>query len=619
MNNLKDTKREAVDITFRQFLLKIRDIYRPFFGMVVVLLLFLLSREALNLVGPYIYGKIIDGIIAQRTMMDIVELLLISVAVFIVNGVLLSYFREKIEIQKLDFDVARQTSKRTLSKILDFSIGQHENQNSGIKKSVIDRGEHSLNALAYTLIYDIFPMALQILVIIVALFFLAPILGLIVFLGVAIFFVSTLYINRFFKKDLKKMQDMWHNLDKKHTEILRNVSLVKSNARESAVIDEYDSDRANSDNFAKKLWQKFSFFGHGQHLFSQITRFVVIFVGIYLVYEKVYTPGFLVVFLSWTSNAFSNLGRLSNIHRRTVEMYSEVKKYFILTGIESDIKDVENPVNPEKFEGSIEFKNVYFRYPEREYVKENDEDNENETIDKPRAERDYVVKDISISIKAGQKVAIVGPSGAGKSTLVQLLIRAYDPDKGNIDIDGYDLKVIGLKNFRSAIGMVSQDIALFDNTLRYNILFGAGDREVSEDRLWEVAKMACVDKFISGLEKGFDTIIGERGIKISGGERQRVGIARALAKEPSILIFDEATSSLDTENEAFIRESIEKVSKGRTTIIIAHRLSTIKDADKIIVMEKGLVVGEGKHEELLKSCETYQRLINNQTVMVGGM
>lgn len=619
MNNTQDAKKEAVDMTFRQFLLKIRDIYRPFFGMVVVLLLFLLSREALNLVGPYIYGKIIDGIIAQRTMMDIVELLLMSVAVFIVNGVLLSYFREKIEIQKLDFDVARQTSKRTLSKMLDFSIGQHENQNSGIKKSVIDRGEHSLNALAYTLIYDIFPVALQILVIIIALFFLAPLLGAIVFCGVAIFFVSTLYINRFFKKDLKKMQDIWHNLDKKHTEILRNISLVKANARESSVIGEYDSDRFDSDNFAKKLWQKFSFFGHGQHLFSQMTRFAVIFAGIYLVYEKVYTPGFLVVFLSWTSNAFSNLGRLSNIHRRTMEMYSEVKKYFILTSIEPDIREAENPINPEKFEGAIEFKNVYFRYPEREYVKEDDEDIEKDEDKDLSIERDYVLKDISISVKPGQKVAIVGPSGAGKSTLVQLLIRAYDPDKGNIDIDGYDLKVIGLNNFRSAIGMVSQDIALFDNTLRYNILFGVGDLKVSEDRLWEVAKMACVDKFISGLEKGFDTIIGERGIKISGGERQRVGIARALAKEPSILIFDEATSSLDTENEALIRESIEKVSKGRTTIIIAHRLSTIKDADKIVVMEKGRIVGEGKHEELLKTCETYQRLINNQTVMVGGM
>lgn len=165
------------------------------------------------------------------------------------------------------------------------------------------------------------------------------------------------------------------------------------------------------------------------------------------------------------------------------------------------------------------------------------------------------------------------------------------------------------------MGVVPQDISLFDNTLKYNIMFSASEK-IGESHLLEAVKMASLNEFVSNLEKGFSTVVGERGVKLSGGERQRVGIARALVKNPAILIFDEATSSLDTENEALIRESIEKASKGRTTIIIAHRLSTIKDADKIIVMEKGKVVGEGKHDELLKTCATYQRLINNQTVMV---
>lgn len=201
--------------------------------------------------------------------------------------------------------------------------------------------------------------------------------------------------------------------------------------------------------------------------------------------------------------------------------------------------------------------------------------------------------------------------------MIQLLIRAYDPEKGKIMIDGHDLKDLSLNEYRQKLGIVPQDVALFDNTLRYNILFGA-NKEVSNKELKKAVEMARVDEFLGGMENGLDTVIGERGIKLSGGERQRVGIARALVKNPSILIFDEATSSLDVENEAIIRESIEKASKGRTTIIIAHRLSTIKDADKIIVMEKGRIVGQGTHEELLKSNETYRNMIKIQTVIVGG-
>lgn len=341
------------------------------------------------------------------------------------------------------------------------------------------------------------------------------------------------------------------------------------------------------------------------------------FVGVYLVYEKIYTAGFLITIWSWSNSAFSDFGRISGMHRKLMELYAAIKKYFILLDVESDIKELENPIKPEKFIGKIEFKNIYFKYPKREYIREeNKKSSQNES--EKRQGKEYVLKNINFVIEPGQRVAIVGPSGVGKTSLARLFIRAYDPEKGKILIDGNDLKNLDLGNFRSIIGIVPQDVSLFDNTLRYNIVFGVHGEEILEEKLWQAAKMACVDKFIAGLEKGFDTIIGERGIKLSGGERQRVGIARALIKNPAFLIFDEATSNLDTENEALIRASIEKASKGRTTIIIAHRLSTIKDADKIIVMEKGKIVGEGKHEELLKTCKTYQRLINNQTVMVGG-
>lgn len=474
-----------------------------------------------------------------------------------------------------------------------------------------------------SLMYDILPGVMHIVVAAIALTFLAPILGLIVWLGVILFLITSAYLNYAFRDGIKKNEDNYHDLNKKHGEILRNATLVKLNAKESEMVKEYDLDRKAADDFGKKLWLRFIVWGVGRGIFSLIARFAVMGVGIYFVYKNVYTPGSLMVFWMWSGTAFSDLYRLANVHRRSIETYVAVKNYFILLEVEPDIKEIENPIVPEKFSGEIRYENVSFQYPKREYIKKEEKNSEAKKeieVKKEQKEKKdkYTLNDINIVIEAGQKVAIVGPSGTGKSTIIQLLVRAYDPDKGNIFIDGNNLKDLKLDNFRSVIGIVPQDIALFDNSLKYNILFGlSDDKNISEERLVEAIKMASLDKFISSLENGSDAIVGEKGVKLSGGERQRVGIARALIKNPSILIFDEATSSLDTENEALIHESIEKASKGRTTIIVAHRLSTVKDADKIIVMEHGQIVGEGKHEELLKTCETYQRLINNQTVIVG--
>jgi len=191
--------------------------------------------------------------------------------------------------------------------------------------------------------------------------------------------------------------------------------------------------------------------------------------------------------------------------------------------------------------------------------------------------------------------------------------------RGKILIDGVELKKLDLKQYRRNLGVVPQDVGVFDRTLRENIIFGVEDigEEIAESRLNDVCSLSCIDRFEHRLEHGFDTMIGEKGIKLSGGERQRLGIARALIKNPAILIFDEATSNLDTENEKLIHEAIDKISKGRTTIIIAHRLSTIKNADKIFVMDKGEIIGEGSHNDLMENCKIYQKLVSHQTVTIG--
>ncbi len=228
------------------------------------------------------------------------------------------------------------------------------------------------------------------------------------------------------------------------------------------------------------------------------------------------------------------------------------------------------------FNESIEFHNVVFHY----------------------VEGDPVLEDVSLTIRKGEVVAVVGPSGAGKSTLVDLLPRFYDPIGGAITIDGVDLRDVELKALRDKIGIVTQETILFNDTVRNNIAYGLED--CSLERIVDAARAANAHGFVSAMPDGYDSLIGERGVKISGGERQRLALARAILKNPPILILDEATSALDTESEILVQEAIERLMAGRTSIVIAHRLSTVQHADRIVVIEGGKIVETGKHNELLK-------------------
>ncbi|MBN2363332.1 ATP-binding cassette domain-containing protein, partial [candidate division WOR-3 bacterium] len=209
-------------------------------------------------------------------------------------------------------------------------------------------------------------------------------------------------------------------------------------------------------------------------------------------------------------------------------------------------------------------------------------------------------------VEKGERAAIVGPSGAGKTTIANLIMRFYDPDDGKISLDGHDIKNIKLKSLRNSIALVSQDIFLFRDTVMENIRFGSPS--ATDDKVVEAAEKANADAFITKLEKEYDTIIGERGSTLSGGEKQRISIARAILKNAKILILDEATSQLDAESENFIRLAMSELMKERTSIVIAHRLSTIKDMDKIIVLNKGEILMTAKHEELFEKCELYKSL-----------
>lgn len=280
---------------------------------------------------------------------------------------------------------------------------------------------------------------------------------------------------------------------------------------------------------------------------------------------------------------------LSSVNNRVQEATAAGRRIFEILDTEPNIRNVPDPVRVRDFTSSIEFTNVSFQYNPG----------------------DIVLADINLRIDKGEVVAIVGPSGSGKSTLVDLIPRFYDPTTGTITIDGVDLLVVELKSLREKIGIVTQETILFNDTVRNNIAYGLEDCPI--EKVMEAARAANAHTFIKEMPNGYESVIGERGVKLSGGERQRLALARAILKNPPILILDEATSALDTESEILVQEAIEHLMEGRTSIVIAHRLSTVQHADRIFVLEAGRIVEVGKHDQLLlNSNGLYRKLYELQ-------
>ncbi|MCK4946820.1 MAG: ABC transporter ATP-binding protein [Candidatus Aureabacteria bacterium] len=301
------------------------------------------------------------------------------------------------------------------------------------------------------------------------------------------------------------------------------------------------------------------------------------------------TPGWLFYFYGLVASCFKPAKTLAKTNVYVQRAAAAAGKLFAILDTESEIKELPGAVELYSFKQSIELRDIAFSYQ-----------------DNP----EMVLKKISISVSPGQVLAIVGPSGSGKSTLVNLLPRFYDPSSGSILIDDRDIREFTIKSLRSQLGIVTQETILFNDTIANNITYGY--REIGRDKMIEAAKKANAHSFISSFKNGYDTVIGERGVRLSGGEKQRVTIARALIKNPPILILDEATSSLDTESERLVQEALNVLMKERTVFVIAHRLSTVRNADSIMVLEKGTIVQQGSHEELMRKGGLYKKLYNLQ-------
>ena len=314
---------------------------------------------------------------------------------------------------------------------------------------------------------------------------------------------------------------------------------------------------------------------------------VVVTAGAAAITKNEITIADLLAFTLYVSNFIEPVNKLINFTEQFQNGISGYERFIEIMAIMPDISDENAVYAPETFKGSVQFKNVSFKYEES---------------------KEMVLRNVNLSVNAGEYVALVGFSGAGKTTLCSLIPRFYDVTDGEVLIDGMCVKDIKLKNLRDNIGIVQQDVYLFTGTIYENILYGRP--AASRKEVMEAAKAANAHEFIMSLPDGYDTYIGQRGVKLSGGQKQRLSIARVFLKNPPILIFDEATSALDNESEKVVQDSLEKLAKNRTTFVIAHRLTTIKNAEKILVLAEDGIKEEGTHEQLLAKKGIYYNLYN---------
>ena len=389
--------------------------------------------------------------------------------------------------------------------------------------------------------------------------------------------VAAVIFGRFIRKYSKKVQDEVADSQVIVEETMQGISIVKAFANEWYEIGRYKDKIKDVVKIAIKGGLFRGYFASFIIVCLFGTIVAVVWYGVVLSIAGEITVGELFTFILYSSYVGASSGGIAELYAQMQKAIGATERVFELLE-ETPEKINSSPLAvAQKIKGNVTFKNVKFSYPSRKEIQ--------------------VLKDVSFTANFGQKIAIVGPSGVGKSTIASLLLRFYDIEGGAIEIDGKSLYDFDLETLRGNMSIVPQDVILFGGTIKENIAYGKPN--ATEEEIFIAAKQANALNFIEGFPEQFETIVGERGIKLSGGQRQRIAIARALLKNPSILILDEATSSLDSESEKLVQEALEILMEGRTSIIIAHRLSTIRSADQILVLDNGIITEQGTHQELI--------------------
>ncbi len=546
-----------------------------FRGRVLLALALLVGAKLAAVMVPLVLKEIIDTLNKSHADLVLPLALIVGYGLLRFASTTFSDMRDVV-FGKVTQRAMRRVSMAVFQRLHALSLRFHlERQTGGITRD-IERGSKAISSLVGYLLFRITPTVLEILMVAVILLVkLDWVFGLITLLTLAAYIVFTVIITDWRTQFVRRANTLDSEAYGRAIDSLLNYETVKYFGNERYEAARYDASLAEWERVALQSQRSLGLLNAAQAGTIAIGVTLMVLRAAHGVVAGTLTLGDLVMVNAYLLQMFQPLSFLGVMYREIKQSMTDVERMFALLQRPQEVEDRPDARNLDVVAGEVKFEHVSFAY----------------NPDRP------ILHDVSFTVPAGKTVAAVGTSGAGKSTLARLLFRFYDVNQGGIKIDGQDIRHVTQDSLRAAIGVVPQDTVLFNDSIYYNIAYGRPD--ASRDEVVDAARAAHILDFIESLPQGWDTVVGERGLKLSGGEKQRVAIARTLLKNPTILILDEATSALDTKTEKAIQAELLEIAKSRTSLIIAHRLSTVVEADEILVMEAGRIVERGRHPELL--------------------
>ncbi|OSQ32699.1 ABC transporter ATP-binding protein/permease [Thalassospira sp. MCCC 1A03138] len=554
---------------------------------VVIALLFLVGAKVANVYVPVLYKHAVDALGGGAkagtgtTGADTTSLIVVPVGIIVAYGLVRVLSSAFGELRDAVFAKVAQRAIRTsalgvFEHLHALSLRFHLDRQMGGLSRAIERGVKGIEFLLSFMLFNILPTLLEIFMVSGILWVLYDFwFALITFVTIVIYIAFTLIVTEWRMKFRREMNQRDDEANTKAIDSLINYETVKYFNNEDHESRRYDNALRGYETAAVKSQESLSKLNIGQGAIIAVGLVLNMLLAAKGVQDGNMTVGDFVLVNTYLLQLYMPLNFLGFVYRQIKQSLTDMERMFSLLDVEKEVEDKAGAPALACADAAIRFEDVKFAYnPDRQ-----------------------ILKGVSFEVPAGKTVAVVGPSGAGKSTLTRLMFRFYDVSSGRITIDGQDIRDVSQTSLRRSIGIVPQDTVLFNDTIAYNIAYGRPGAEEAE--ITNAAKLASIDGFIAGLPQGFKTMVGERGLKLSGGEKQRVSIARMLLKRPKVMIFDEATSALDTRTEKDIQQALRDVSRGHTTLVIAHRLSTVIDADEIIVLRDGQVAERGRHQDLL--------------------